>query len=103
MFGQCSKSDILAIMYKKELELCICELTDFNSSRIIGLDIKRSHDRSLYIFGIYLPFDNTRQSYSTELNLLEDLVAHSSSSGDVFTEVILTLALLRKRVQIKSV
>lgn len=36
----------IAIMYKKELELSICKITDFDFSRIIWLDIKRSHDRS---------------------------------------------------------
>lgn len=73
----------IAVMYKKELELSICELTYFDSSRFIGLEIRRPHDRSLYIFGVYLPSDNIIQSYSTELYLLEDLVAHFSSLGDV--------------------
>lgn len=31
-----------AVIYKKELELSICELTDMDSSRIIGLEIRRS-------------------------------------------------------------
>lgn len=73
----------VGILYKKELKLSICELTDIDSSRIIGLKIKRSSDRPLYIFGAYLPADNVIQSYAAEMGLLEDLVAHFSSIGDV--------------------
>lgn len=46
----------------------------------------------LTVFGIYLPSDNIIQSYSMELNLPEELVAHFSSLGDVVIGGDLTLA-----------
>lgn len=47
----------IGIMYKREIEQSICELVDIYSSCTIGLQIKRHCDRSLYIFGVYLPAD----------------------------------------------
>lgn len=73
----------IAIMYRKELELSICWLTDLDSTRIIGIELKTSCDRSLFIFGVYLPSDSAIQPYASELNLLEHLEAHYSLLGDV--------------------
>lgn len=45
----------IAIMYKKELELSICLLINLDSTRIIGIELRQSCDRSVFIFGAFPP------------------------------------------------
>lgn len=49
----------IVVMYKKEFELFICELIDFDFLCIIGLEIRWLYDYFLYIFGVYFLLDNS--------------------------------------------
>lgn len=65
------------------MQFTLSEIPDINSSRIIGVEVKRIHHRSLYIFGVYLPSDSNIQPCSTELNHLDALFNHFCTIGDV--------------------
>lgn len=72
----------VGIMYRKDLLHTVSEIPDI-TSRIIGIEVKRKHQRSLYVLGTYLPSDSNIQTYQTELNLLDALFNHLCTHGDV--------------------
>lgn len=73
----------VGIMYRKDLLHTVSEIPDITSSRIIGIEVKRKHQRSLYVLGAYLPSDSNIQTYQSELNLLDALFNHLCTLGDV--------------------
>ena len=73
----------VGIMYKKNMQFSIVEIPDIDSTRIVGVELKRHQQQPLFVFGVYLPSDSNTQSYVDELNLLEALTNHYSSFGDV--------------------
>jgi hypothetical protein len=71
------------IMCKKDLQFTLSEILDLNSSRIIGAEIKRKIQRSLYILGVYAPPESNMESYCTELYHLAALFNIFCTFGDV--------------------
>lgn len=59
------------------------EIPDIISSLVIGVEVKRKHQRLLYVLGAYLPSDSNIETYQTELNLLDALFNHHCTLGDV--------------------
>lgn len=55
----------VGIMYRKDLLHTVSEIPDITSSRIIGIEVKRKHQRSLYVLGAYLPSDSNIQTYQS--------------------------------------
>ena len=73
----------LLYFHNQKLQFSIVEIPDIDSTRIVGVELKRHQQQPLFVFGVYLPSDSNTQSYVDELNLLEALTNHYSSFGDV--------------------
>ncbi|CAG2226562.1 unnamed protein product [Mytilus edulis] len=86
----------IAILYKSTLQFSINEIHDTNSERIVGLEIKAPFKGSLFIFGAYLPSDESVDNYRTELNILDTLYTHYSYYGNVIIAGDLNASCLEK-------
>ncbi|CAG2242588.1 unnamed protein product [Mytilus edulis] len=86
----------IAILYKSTLQFSINEIHDTNSERIVGLEIKTPSKGSLFIFGAYLPSDESVDNYRTELNILDALYTHYSNYGNVIIAGDLNASCLEK-------
>ncbi|VDH94491.1 Hypothetical predicted protein [Mytilus galloprovincialis] len=86
----------IAILYKSTLQFSINEIHDTNSERIVGLEIKTPSKGSLFIFGAYLPSDESVDNYRTELNILDALYTHYSNYGNVIIAGDLNASCLKK-------
>ncbi|CAC5422291.1 unnamed protein product [Mytilus coruscus] len=58
----------IAILYKTSLQFSVNEICDINSSRISGIELKNQFNGSLFIFGAYLPSDDSIENYKSDLN-----------------------------------
>ncbi|CAC5359457.1 unnamed protein product [Mytilus coruscus] len=86
----------IAILYKSTLQFSINEIHDTNSERIVGLEIKTPSKGSIFIFGAYLPSDESVDNYRTELNILDTLYTHYSNYGNVIIAGDLNASCLEK-------
>ena len=73
----------VAILYKNTLEFSVSEIHDINSERVVGLQIKTKSNGSIFIFGAYLPSDDSLDNYRNELNMLDNLVSYYCNYGSV--------------------
>ncbi|CAC5396961.1 unnamed protein product [Mytilus coruscus] len=72
----------IAILYKTSLQFSVNELCDINSSRIAGIELKNQSYGSLFIFGAYLPSDDSIENYKSEINTLDTLYSYYSTYGN---------------------
>ncbi|VDI17291.1 Hypothetical predicted protein [Mytilus galloprovincialis] len=72
----------IAILYKTSLQFSVNEISDINSSRIAGIELKNQSYGSLFIFGAYLPSDDSIENYKSELNILDNLYTYYSVYGN---------------------
>ena len=49
----------IAILYKNTLQFAVNEIFDTESQRIVGIELKSSSSGSIFIFGAYLPSDES--------------------------------------------
>ncbi|VDI54683.1 Hypothetical predicted protein [Mytilus galloprovincialis] len=73
----------VAILYKNTLQFSVSEIHDINSERVVGLQIKTKSNGSIFIFGAYLPSDDSIDNYRNELNMLDTLVSYYCNYGSV--------------------
>ena len=59
------------------------EISDINSERIVCIELKHHSYGSLFIFGVYLPSDESIEAYKHELNILDSLCTYYSNFGNV--------------------
>lgn len=57
----------ISIINKKNIQFSVGGIIDISSTRIIGVGIKRHNQKSMFIFGVYLPSDSNKQSYIEEI------------------------------------
>ncbi|CAC5381921.1 unnamed protein product [Mytilus coruscus] len=72
----------IAILYKTSLQFSVNEICDINSSRIAGIELKNQSYGSLFIFGAYLPSDDSIENYKSEINTLDTLYSYYSTYGN---------------------
>ena len=68
---------------KKSLLYSISYLSDCETDRIIGLKISTPSTTPVFLFGIYLPFDNNIESYKQHISTLWDIWNIYNENGDV--------------------
>ncbi|CAC5420984.1 unnamed protein product [Mytilus coruscus] len=73
----------VAILYKNTLQFSVSEIHGINSEKIVGLQIKSKSNGSIFIFGAYLPSDDSIDNYRNELNMLDTLVSYYCNYGSV--------------------
>ncbi|CAG2214780.1 unnamed protein product [Mytilus edulis] len=73
----------ISILYKASLQFSIEEITETNSDRIVGVELKNKSFGSIFIFGVYLPADGSIDNYRQELNALDDLYTYYINYGKV--------------------
>jgi len=61
----------------------IFEISNINSERIVCIELKNQSYGSLFIFEVYLPSDESIESYKHELNILDPLCTYYSNFGNV--------------------
>ncbi|VDI04309.1 Hypothetical predicted protein [Mytilus galloprovincialis] len=93
----------IAILYKTSLQFSVNEISDINSSRIAGIELKNQSYGSLFIFGAYLPSDDSIENYKSELSILDSLYAYYSVYGNCIIAGDLNASCLHKDRSISNI
>jgi exonuclease III len=83
IYNACHGKGGVAILYKSALQFYVLEISDINSERIVCIELKHHSYGSLFIFGVYLPSDESIEAYKHELNILDSLCTYYSNFGNV--------------------
>jgi exonuclease III len=83
IYNACHGKGGVAILCKSFLQFSVLEISDINSERIVCIELKHHSYGSLFIFGVYLPSDESIESYKHELNILDSLCTYNSNFGNV--------------------
>lgn len=73
----------ISVLVKKSLLFSISYLSECETDRIIGLKISTPTTAPVYLFGVYLPFDNNVDAYKHYISMLWDLWNLFNEHGDV--------------------
>ena len=60
------------------------EIEGILSNRIIGIQLNTNKNVPVFIFGVYMPYDNNIDEFRTELDTVESLYLYYSNYGKVF-------------------
>ena len=86
----------VALLYKCTLDCQITEISDIESERIVGLEIKHKGKGTLYIFAAYLPADDSIDKYKADVDILDNLYNYYSKFGSVIMAGDLNASYLTK-------
>ncbi|CAG2243072.1 unnamed protein product [Mytilus edulis] len=75
------------------------EITETNSDRIVGVELKNKSFGSIFIFGVYLPADGSIDNYRQELNALDDLYTYYINYGKVVVAGDFNASCINKNLQ----
>ncbi|CAG2249402.1 unnamed protein product [Mytilus edulis] len=89
----------ISILYKASLQFSIEEITETNSDRIVGVELKNKSFGSIFIFGVYLPADGSIDNYRQELNALDDLYTYYINYGKVVVAGDFNASCINKNLQ----